>query len=45
MYRKEMNERSPLRIFERSIRGGLGRGNIGLVIFDPAVQIEPIHVG
>lgn len=32
MYRKEVNDRSPLRVFERSIHGGLGRGNIGVVI-------------
>ncbi|RPJ44004.1 MAG: hypothetical protein EHM19_07505 [Candidatus Latescibacterota bacterium] len=32
MYRKEVNERSPLRVFERSIHGGLGRGNLGVVI-------------
>src|SRR5262245_46952617 len=32
MHRKELNERSPLRIFEQSIHGGLGRGNIGVVV-------------
>src|SRR6516162_5724772 len=32
MYRKELNERNPLRLFEYSIHGGLGRGNIGLVV-------------
>ena len=32
MYRKELNERSPLRLFEHSINGGLGRGNIGVVV-------------
>jgi hypothetical protein len=32
MYRKEVHERSPLRVFERSIHGGLGRGNLGLVL-------------
>jgi hypothetical protein len=32
MYRKDVNELSPVRVFERSIRGGLGRGNIGLVL-------------
>ncbi|MDI9613805.1 MAG: hypothetical protein QM330_12300 [Acidobacteriota bacterium] len=31
MYRKELNERSPLRLLEKSIHGGLGRGNIGVV--------------
>jgi len=32
MYRKELNERSPLRLFEHSIHGGLGPGNIGVVV-------------
>ncbi len=32
MYRKEVNERSPLRVFEQSIHGGLGRGNLGVII-------------
>src|SRR6185503_14550054 len=29
---KELNERNPLRLFEHSIHGGLGRGNIGVVV-------------
>ena len=37
MYRKDVNEKSPLRVFERSIHGGLGRGNIGLVISQPGM--------
>lgn len=32
MYTKEVNERSPLRVFEKSIHGGLGRGNLGVVM-------------
>jgi hypothetical protein len=32
MYRKELNERNPLRLFEHSIHGGLGRGNLGVVV-------------
>lgn len=32
MYRKEVNEHSPLRILERSIHGGLGPGNLGVVM-------------
>ena len=28
---KELTERSPLRVLDRSIHGGLGRGNLGLV--------------
>jgi len=32
MYGKELNERNPLRLFEHSIHGGLGNGNIGVVV-------------
>lgn len=32
MYRKEVNQKSPLRILERSIHGGLGAGNLGVVM-------------
>lgn len=32
MYRKEVNVQSPLRILEQSIHGGLGRGNLGVVL-------------
>ena len=32
MYGKELNERNPLRLFEHSINGGLGPGNIGVVV-------------
>jgi hypothetical protein len=32
MYNKELNERNPLRLFEHSIHGGLGPGNIGVVV-------------
>ena len=32
MDRQSLNRRSPLRVFERSIPGGLGRGNIGVVL-------------
>jgi hypothetical protein len=31
MYRKDVNERSPMRVFEKSMHGGLGRGNVGVV--------------
>ena len=31
MYRNDMNERSPMRVFENSMHGGLGRGNLGVV--------------
>lgn len=32
MYRKQVNEHSPIRILESSIHGGLGAGNLGLVM-------------
>ena len=32
MYSKDLNERNPLRLFEHSIHGGLGPGNIGAVV-------------
>lgn len=32
MYKKEVNAQSPLRILERSIHGGLGAGNLGVVM-------------
>jgi hypothetical protein len=32
MYAKELNERNPLRLFEHSIHGGLGPGNLGVVV-------------
>jgi hypothetical protein len=32
MYQKELNERNPLRVFEHSIHGGLGPGNLGVIV-------------
>lgn len=32
MFRKEVNQKSPLRILESSIHGGLGKGNLGVVM-------------
>jgi len=32
MYRKDVNARSPLRILEQSIHGGLGKGNLGVLV-------------
>lgn len=32
MYRKEVNAQSPLRILQKSIHGGLGKGNLGVVM-------------
>ena len=31
MHLQELNHRSPLRVFERSVHGGLGEGNLGVV--------------
>jgi len=45
MYRKELNERSPLRIFENSIHGGLGRGNVGVVVARRGVGKTAFLVG
>lgn len=45
MYRKEVNRRSPLRVFERSIHGGLGPGNIGLVMSRAGVGKTAFLVG
>jgi hypothetical protein len=42
---KELNERSPLRVFERSIRGGLGPGNIGVVVARRGVGKSAFLVG
>ncbi len=32
MYRKDVNERSPLRLLDKTIHGGLGPGNLGVVL-------------
>jgi len=37
MHRKDVNDRSPLRLLEASIHGGLGKGNLGVVIARPGV--------
>jgi archaellum biogenesis ATPase FlaH len=44
MYRKEVNERSPMRVFEKSIHGGLGRGHVGLVAAPRGVGKTPLLV-
>ncbi|MDC7124781.1 MAG: hypothetical protein PQJ46_04395, partial [Spirochaetales bacterium] len=31
MIKEELNKRSPLRLFENSIDGGLGKGNLGVI--------------
>ena len=47
MYRKEVNAQSPLRILEHSIHGGLGAGNLGLVMSPPGVgkTAALVHIG
>jgi hypothetical protein len=44
MYRKEVNQRSPMRVFEKSMRGGLGRGNVGIVASGPGMGKTPLLV-
>jgi len=45
MYAKKVNERSPLRVFERSIHGGLGQGNLGVVLSRPGMGKSSFLVG
>ena len=45
MHRKEINERSPLRVLEQSIHGGLGRGNLGVVVARHGVGKTAFLVG
>lgn len=45
MYRKFLSARSPLRLLERGLRGGLGKGNIGLVLAGPGVGKTSFLVG
>ncbi len=44
MYRTEVNERSPMRVFEKSMHGGLGRGNVGVVASRQGVGKTPLLV-
>ncbi len=44
MYRKEVNERSPMRVFEKSMRGGLGRGNVGVIASTRGMGKTPLLV-
>lgn len=37
MYRKDVDKRSPLRVFDRSVHGGLGPGNLGVVLAQAGV--------
>jgi len=45
VYGKELNKRSPLRVFERSIHGGLGKGNIGVVTSRKGVGKTAMLIG
>jgi hypothetical protein len=45
MYQKEVNRRSPLRVFERSIHGGLGPGNLGVVMSRAGVGKTAFLIG
>lgn len=45
MHRKDLNERSPLRLLEKSIHGGLGRGNIGVIAARRGVGKTAVLVG
>jgi len=44
MYRKEVNQKSPMRVFDKSMHGGLGRGNVGVVASGPGVGKTPLLV-
>ena len=45
MHRKDLNERSPLRLLEQSIHGGLGRGNIGVIVARHGLGKSAVLVG
>ena len=45
MTEKSMTDRSPVRVFERAISGGLGAGNLGVVLSRPGVGKTAFLVG
>ena len=45
MVRRFLNARSPLRLLEKGLHGGLGRGNLGLVLAGPGVGKSSFVVG
>jgi hypothetical protein len=45
MYRKFLTARSPLRVLEKGLHGGLGKGNLGLVLAGPGVGKSSFLVG
>ena len=45
MYRNYLNARSPLRLLEKGLHGGLGAGNLGVVVAAHGVGKTPFLVG
>jgi len=45
MYRKYLNARSPLRLLEKGLHGGLGKGNLGLILAGHGVGKTACLVG
>jgi hypothetical protein len=45
LYRKFLNARSPLRLLEKGLHGGLGPGNIGIFLAGHGVGKGPVLVG
>ena len=45
MYRKFVNARSPLRLLEKGLHGGLGIGNLGFLVAGHGVGKTPFLVG
>jgi len=45
VYRRFLNARSPLRLLEKGLHGGLGQGNLGVVVAAPGVGKTPFLVG
>ena len=45
MYRRFLTARSPLRLLEKGLHGGLGQGNLGLVLAGPGVGKTSFLVG
>ena len=45
MYRRYLNARSPLRLLEKGLHGGLGEGNLGVVVAAHGVGKTPFLVG
>lgn len=45
MYRRFLNARSPLRLLEKGLHGGLGRGRLGLVLAAPGLGKTSFLVG